>query len=94
MMRTLVAVMFCAALAFGLFGCGPARPELGGPCQSTCECDRTDAPMRCAGEWTCNAEKTCEYVCRNACSGQVYTCPDGTDCNGTFCSERTVLQCG
>lgn len=88
-----MSVFAALVLAVSVFSACDANPQLDGPCEQTCDCDRTDAPVRCPGEWTCNADKFCEYVCQNPCEGQVYTCPDGTDCNGSFCSERSVLQC-
>lgn len=77
------------------FGCGPTtgQPQ---PCQATCDCtgDGPDITPDCVGEWTCNANKVCEYTCaKNMCSGQVYTCPDETDCNGSFCSARKFAGC-
>ncbi len=80
------------AAALALFvSCG--RSELAGPCQSTCDCTRADAPLKCPGEWVCNAEKTCEYTCQPTCSlGGVYTCPSSEECNGSICSERKACN--
>lgn len=81
-MKTLLAA--AAAL---LLSCGPAT--LGGPCQATCDCKEKNAPIRCPGEWVCNAAQTCEYTCKNTCeAGGVYTCSSGDDCNGSICSSR------
>lgn len=71
-------------------GCGSSKPELDGACQSDCDCKRTDAPLRCPGEWLCNADRLCEYTCEDPCGGQVSTCPADTECNGTVCSARTA----
>lgn len=95
MNRTWVSFVGAAAVAVLALlspGCGnsAAMPTA---CEKTCDCTQTEAPVRCPGEWICNAQKTCEYKCQSACSGDVYTCPDGTDCNGTFCSERKVTPC-
>jgi hypothetical protein len=74
--------------AFSLLSaCGPAN--LGGPCNTTCDCKLTTAPVKCPGEWICNAQSTCEYTCKNPCeTGGVYTCSASDDCNGSICSSR------
>lgn len=88
-------LILIAALAFGLLqiGCGTTS----GPaaCETTCDCAAVAGPTdrTCAGEWICNAEKTCQYACQPACSGQVYTCPADSDCDGAICSVRKVLGC-
>jgi hypothetical protein len=79
-------------LLLALAACGPSKPELAGPCAATCECKRTDAPLKCPGEWVCNGDKLCEYTCKSTCSGGVSTCPSGSECNGSLCSERK--SCG
>ncbi len=70
-----------------LASCSPFA-GLGDPCESGCDCDRADAPVKCVGEWVCNVEKTCEYECKTPCSELPYTCASGEECNGTICSER------
>ena len=78
---------FAFALLAALMSCGPAT--LGGPCQTTCDCKLTTAPVKCPGEWVCNAQSTCEYTCKNTCQlGGVYTCSSNDDCNGSICSSR------
>jgi hypothetical protein len=76
------------AAAALLVSCGPAN--LGGLCQKTCDCKPSaTAPLKCPGEWVCNAQSTCEYTCKNTCQiGGVYTCSSGDDCNGSICSSR------
>ena len=86
------ALFLCLSI-LALGGCGASHPELDGPCQATCDCTQDHAPIKCPGEWTCNAQKTCEYVCRPSCEGAVYTCPDGTDCQNGICTERAVVAC-
>jgi len=67
--------------------CAPAT--LGGPCQKTCDCPNLGAPIRCPGEWGCNADKVCEYTCKGSCDPTgVYTCRGDEECVGTLCSER------
>jgi hypothetical protein len=79
----------CSVLILLVTGtaCGPAN--LGGPCNTTCDCKLTTAPVKCPGEWICNAQSTCEYTCKNTCqTGGVYTCSASDDCNGSICSSR------
>ena len=69
------------------FSCGPAT--LAGPCKARCDCPQLNAPIKCPGEWACNAQLTCEYTCKNTCDlGGVYTCSSSDDCNGSICSSR------
>jgi hypothetical protein len=75
-------------IGFLLASCGD--PKLGGPCKSHCDCTATLAPIKCAGEWACNAQSTCEYSCKNPCGGGgVSTCPADETCNGQLCSLKT-----
>jgi hypothetical protein len=83
-------LLLTVAFALGAAACGD--PRLDGPCNVTCDCKRTDAPVKCPGEWLCNPQKTCEYSCRPGCAGPVSTCPSDSDCNGSICSERK--SCG
>jgi hypothetical protein len=86
------ALALSLVLAVGwLSGCDSVdRPELGGPCAQTCDCAPTDtAPLRCPGEWVCNPERTCEYVCKTPCATLPYTCAADESCDGNICSERT-----
>jgi hypothetical protein len=84
-MRALIVVLLA------LWGCG--NPALDGPCQATCDCSLTSAPLKCVGEWVCNANKTCEYQCKNTCeAGTVFTCRAEEECNGSFCSERKACH--
>lgn len=76
--------------AFLLMGCGS---QVGGPCQTDCDCRLTTAPVKCPGEWVCGPQKVCEYECKNPCEpGGVYTCRDGEDCNGSICSQKLACQ--
>ena len=89
-MRAL-AVVFHLAVALLLGGGLTACGESAQSCETTCDCTQTDAPMRCPGEWVCNADKLCEYSCKGQCSEFPYTCRSEETCNGTFCSERAQL---
>jgi hypothetical protein len=80
-MKTLLII--AALMSFGL-ACG-AVPE---SCATTCDCKRTDAPVKCPGEWAC-VSGTCQYECRSQCSQLPYTCPGDAPCNGTMCSARS-----
>lgn len=74
-----------------LAGCGSSLSPIGGPCQSSCDCARTDAPLGCAGEWACTAEKRCEFSCTPACGGGgVSTCAGDQRCNGSKCTARAA----
>lgn len=85
-MRSLL-LLLCLAAA----GCGPTT--LAGPCQATCDCPVMNAPIRCPGEWVCNAQKRCEYQCQDACgSGLDAGCASGKSCNGAICSERATCR--
>ncbi len=82
-MRSLVI----AALLFA--GCG-GDGKLGESCAQTCDCKETHAPLRCPGEWVCNEQKRCEYICKPTCAdGAPSTCRDDDVCNGAICSSRT-----
>lgn len=76
-------LIIIAAAALSL-GCGPSGAQ---SCNTHCDCKRTDAEVRCPGEWACNAG-SCEYQCRSQCSSLPYTCPADAECNGTICSVR------
>lgn len=78
--------LICFLLA--LSGCGA-----GTPCKTACDCTATTAPIKCAGEWGCNASSTCEYTCKNACDNSgVSTCKVDDECNGTLCSARKACK--
>ena len=80
---------FVVLALFTFAGCGETRPELGGPCAVTCDCEPTDtAPLSCPGEWVCNPERTCEFTCKTPCAQPPFTCAADEACNGTICSER------
>jgi len=84
MIRTSLLLGFLLALS----GCGA-----GAPCQSACDCTATTAPIKCPGEWGCNASNTCEYSCKNLCDPNgVSTCRVDEECLGTFCSARKACQ--
>lgn len=84
------ALLLAAAILLAP-ACGD--PKLGGPCQASCDCKETHAPVRCPGEWVCNPQKTCEYSCKSPCgTGAPYTCRDGEECNGSICSERQACR--
>lgn len=73
-----------------LFG-SACNATLAGPCQSSCDCAQLNAPIRCPGEWGCNAQKTCEYTCKTTCgsgSGTDAGCPGTETCNGSICTTR------
>ena len=82
-MKRLMAVVLLAMVC----GCSPST-NFGGTCETPCDCEQTYAPVRCIGEWICNAEKTCEYECKAPCVAPPYTCASDETCNGSFCSER------
>jgi hypothetical protein len=90
-MRTFL-LMGCSVVALAFTACGPVN--LAGSCNATCDCPNLNAPFRCGGEWVCNANKRCEYVC------PVEFCGPGTDagctsprvCRDSRCTERTT--CG
>lgn len=73
-------------------GCAPATTA--GPCQTICDCDATmAAPVRCPGEWACNAEKLCEYSCRDLCTEDGGCTDAAQTCNGTVClTPRTTCN--
>ena len=74
-----------------LAGCGD--PKLGGPCKGSCDCTSTVAPVKCTGEWVCNASSTCEYTCKSPCdSSGVSTCGADETCNGVLCSSRVTCK--
>jgi hypothetical protein len=74
-----------------LAACSGSTSPLGGPCQRSCDCARTDAPLGCAGEWACNADKVCEFSCTPSCGGGgVSTCAGDQRCNGTKCTARST----
>lgn len=86
-MRLVLAV---ASLCLVLWSC---NATLGGPCQATCDCPALNAPIRCPGEWGCNAQKTCEYTCKTICgsgSGTDAGCAAGETCNGAICTARST----
>ncbi|MDP3499772.1 MAG: hypothetical protein Q8S33_05545 [Myxococcales bacterium] len=86
-MRTLLLLV--CALAFG---CSPST--LAGPCSVTCDCPVMNAPIRCPGEWSCNAQKTCEYTCKDPCGSGSGDggCATGDVCNGSICSARSTCR--
>ena len=74
-------------LAVLLAGCS-GDPKFGGPCKGSCDCTSATAPVKCIGEWVCNPQSTCEYMCKSACSSGVSTCGADETCNGVLCSSR------
>lgn len=55
-------------LALALFlSCAPST--IGPPCTGVCSCQGLNAPVRCPGQWQCNADKLCEYSCSEPCLG-------------------------
>ena len=92
----LFSIVMLAALDVFPGGGGCCRPSTtAGPCQATCDCNNTlAAPIKCPGEWTCNAAKTCEYQCRETCGPSATDggCPGSQACNGTLCSERSSCK--
>lgn len=74
-------------------GCGQPS-TIAGPCNSICDCSATmNAPIRCPGQWACNADKLCEYSCGDDCL-EDGGCADGAKtCNGVICgTPRTSCQ--
>jgi hypothetical protein len=67
----------------------PVRPPVttAGACQSTCDCDQTlAAPIKCPGKWECNADRLCEYSCKNPCTDTGGCEAPGEVCIGSTCS--------
>jgi hypothetical protein len=82
-------LLFGSAVLFLLSACGPST--LGGACSTTCDCPVLNAPIRCPGEWTCNASQRCEYVCRDVCgAGLDAGCASPLVCTGAICSARST----
>lgn len=79
---------FVVGLLLALGGCGGLPP-----CKTACDCTSTTAPIKCPGEWGCNASSACEYTCKNTCdSSGVSTCSVDDECNGTICSARKACK--
>lgn len=67
---------------------GGANPPstLAGPCQTTCDCDPTmNAPIRCPGQWECNADQRCEYSCGDDCLEDGGCADTKKTCTGVAC---------
>ncbi len=90
-----VLLLGAALLLLDVFpggGCGCTPSTTAGPCQTTCDCDQTlTAPVRCAGRWDCNANKTCEYTCKDSCETDGGCRTAGEACTGAICA--TPLSC-
>lgn len=68
-------------------GCGCAPSTTAGPCQTSCDCDQSlAAPIRCPGRWECNANKVCEYGCKDVCETDGGCATAGQVCNGSTCA--------
>ncbi|MBM4380024.1 MAG: hypothetical protein FJ086_12125 [Deltaproteobacteria bacterium] len=78
-MKPLAAVLL---LLSALSGCESAVR-----CSTPCDCTEKTAPVKCPGEWTCQAG-TCAYECRSPCTELPYTCGANQSCNGSICSDR------
>ena len=79
----MIKLLVVIAALMASSGCGTAVES----CTTACDCKRTDAPVRCPGEWACNSG-TCEYACKSQCSQLPYTCATNEECNGSVCSAR------
>ena len=84
------AILLLDVFPGGGCSCTPTS-TLGGPCQTSCDCKATTAPIKCPGQWACNAKLTCEYSCTDPCSADGGCATAGQTCVGDFC--KTALQC-
>lgn len=74
-------------------GCGQPS-TIAGPCKTVCDCNANmNAPIRCPGQWDCNADKQCEYTCRDTCLDDGGCRIEGETCSGVVCiTPRTSCQ--
>ncbi len=73
-------------------GCG-ASPTIAGPCQTSCDCDpNMAAPIRCPGEWACNADRRCEYSCGEVCADDGGCSTAERTCDGVICKAARTCQ--
>jgi len=86
---------FAALVVLVVAGLGCSPTTLAGPCRTDCDCTLGTAPIKCPGEWFCNANFTCEYQCRDLCGASAVSdagCPTGQSCSGTLCSGRVLCH--
>lgn len=80
-------------LALALFvSCAPST--IGPPCANTCSCAGLNAPVKCAGQWQCNADKLCEYSCSGPCLGDGGCELANETCDGSgLCRVMPLTMC-
>lgn len=73
---------------FVLSACN-TNPLRGGACAAKCDCPQNNAPIKCPGEWQCNAEQRCEYRCTQTCEdGGISGCRADEECANNRCTMR------
>jgi len=80
-------------IALALVSCAPST--IGPPCTGVCSCANLNAPVKCPGQWQCNADKLCEYSCSEPCLGDGGCALASETCtNSGFCQIRPpLIQC-
>ena len=81
------------SLGLVIAACGTST--IGRPCTEAagtgCHCNTDPAPIKCPGDWICNAQKRCEYTCAPTCEDG--GCPTTQyTCSGSLCRSTAALD--
>lgn len=82
-------------LLLALSACGPSVLNRACPNQSPgtgCNCISDPAPIKCPGDWICNAQQRCEYMCAAPCENGACADQANFTCSNSLCRSNAALN--